>query len=115
MQGRRNLDIVVTIDTQVIRKGGWSDMAYELRKREGYDHRYLPRFIELEDRMFAEYDRVREEARALLKEGKTAEAEKLLNDCYMKQYGAALELLKKVDAESLAAPLDPKKKIEATF
>ena len=98
-----------------IRKGGWSDMAYELRKREGYDHRYLPRFIELEDRMFAEYDRVREEARALLKEGKTAEAEKLLNDCYMKQYGAALELLKKVDAESLAAPLDPKKKIEATF
>ena len=98
-----------------IRKGGWSDLAYELRKREGYDHRYLPRFIELEDRMFAEYDRVREKARALLKAGKTAEAEKLLNDCYMKQYEAALKLLKEVDAASVADPLDPKKKIEAAL
>ena len=98
-----------------IRKGGWSDMAYELRKREGYDHRYLPRFIKLEDRLFAEYDRVREEARALLKAGKTAEAEQLLNDCYMKQYETALKLLKEVDADSVAHPLNPKKRIEATF
>ena len=98
-----------------IRNGGWSDLAYELRKREGYDHRYLPRFIELEDRLFAEYDRVREEARALLKDGKKAEAEKLLNDCYQRHYEAALKLLKEVDADSIANPLDPKKKLEATF
>ena len=98
-----------------IRKGGWSDMAYELRKREGYDHRYLPKFIKLEDRLMAEYDRVRERARALLKAGKTAEAEKLLNDCYMRQYEEALKLLKEVDADSVAHPLDPKKRIEATF
>ena len=100
---------------EFIRNGGWSDMAYKLREREGYDHRYLGRFVELEDRLFAEYDKVREEARALLKEGKKAEAEKLLNDCYSRQYEAALKLLKKVDADSVADPLDPKKKIEATY
>ena len=98
-----------------IRNGGWSDMAYKLREREGYDHRYLPKFIELEDRLMAEYDRVREEARVLLKAGKTAEAEKLLNDCYERQYEAALKLLKEVDADSVAHPLDPKKRIEATY
>ena len=98
-----------------IRNGGWSDMAYELRKREGYDHRYLRRFVALEDRLFAEYDRVREEARALLRAGKTAEAEKLLNDCYLRQYEEALKLLKEVDADSLAHPLDPKKRLDATF
>lgn len=98
-----------------IRKGGWSDMAYELRKREGYDHRYLPKFIELEDRLMAEYDQVREKARELLKAGKVAEAEQLLNDCYMKQYEAALKLLKEVEADSVANPLAPKKKIEAAL
>ena len=99
---------------EFIRSGGWSNMAYELRKREGYDHRYLPRFIELEDRLFAEYDRVREEARALLKAGKTAEAERLLNDLYLKQYEAALALLKEVDAHSLAHPLTTPR-IEAAY
>ena len=98
-----------------IRNGGWSDMAYELRKREGYDHRYLPRFVELEARIRAENDRVREKARAMLREGKTAEVEKLLNDCYSKQYEEALKLLKEVAADSVANPLDPKKRIEATF
>ena len=100
---------------EFIRNGGWSDMAYELRKREGYDHRYLHKFIELEDRLMAEYDRVREKARELLKAGKTAEAEQLLNDCYTRQYEKALKLLKEVDADSVADPLDPKKRIEATF
>ena len=98
-----------------IRKGGWSDMAYKLREREGYDHRYLPRFIELEDQLRAEYDKVREEARGLLKENRKAEAEKLLNNCYQRQYETALKLLKEVDADSKANPLDPKKRIEATY
>ena len=98
-----------------IRGGGWSDMAYELRKREGYDHRYLGRFVEFEDRLFAEYDKVREEARTLLKAGKAAEAEQLLNDCYMRQYEAALKLLKEVEADSVANPLEPKMKIEAAL
>ena len=88
-----------------IRNGGWSDMAYKLREREGYDHRYLSKFVELEDRLLAEYDKVREEARKLLKENKKDEAEKLLNDCYMKQYEEALALLKQVDADSVANPL----------
>ncbi len=98
----------------LIRNGGWSDLAYKLREREGYDHRYLPRFIELEERLFAEYDRVREEARQLLKEGKKAAAEKMLNACYMKQYDEALKLLKEVDADSIANPLTTPK-LEATF
>ena len=98
-----------------IRNGGWSDMAYELRKREGYDHRYLPKFIKLEDRLMAEYDQVREKARVLLKAGKTAEAEQLLNDCYMRQYETALKLMKEVEADSVANPIAPKKRIEAAL
>ena len=97
-----------------IRNGGWSDMAYKLREREGYDHRYLPKFVALEDRIFAEYDRVREEARKLLKENKKEEAEKLLNDCYTKQYEEALALLKEVDADSKAHPLTTPK-IEGAY
>ena len=98
-----------------IRNGGWSKMAYELRKREGYDHRYLARFVELEDRLFAEYDHVREEARELLRSGKKAEAEKLLNDCYARQYEMALKLLREVDAHSLAHPLDPRQRLDAAY
>ena len=99
---------------EFIRSGGWSDMAYKLREREGYDHRYLGRFVELEDTLFAEYNAVREKARALLKSGNKEEAEKLLNDCYERQYEAALRLLKEVDADSVAHPLETPK-IEATF
>ena len=99
---------------EFIRSGGWSDLAYKLREREGYDHRYLGKFVELEDRLFAEYDKVREEARELLKAGKKAEAEKLLNDCYERQYEAALKLLKEVDADSVANPLTTPK-IEAAL
>jgi hypothetical protein len=99
---------------EFIRSGNWSDLAYKLREREGYDHRYLGKFVELEDRLFAEYDKVREEARELLKAGKKDEAEKLLNDCYERQYEAALKMLKEVDADSVANPLTTPK-IEAAL
>ena len=95
-----------------IRNGGWSDMAYELRKREGYNHRYLPRFIKLEDRLMAEYDRVREKARALLKAGKKDEAVKLLEECYQRHYAEALKLLRETAAEA-ASDSQPQEKIPA--
>ena len=96
-----------------IRNSRWADLAYRLRDRVGFDHKYLPRFAEFEKQAMNEYDRVREEARALLKSKKKDEAEKLLNDCFKRQFAAAYELLKAVDAEAAAAP--PAVKIEAGY
>ncbi len=86
----------------------WADMAYKLREQVGYDHKYIARFDAFEERTLAEYDRVREEARALLKAGKKAEAVKLLTDCYRKQYDEALALMRAVAAEAAAAPTQEK-------
>jgi len=96
-----------------IRQGRWSDMAYELRKTVGFDHKYLPRFATFEKAAFAEYDRVREEARRLLKTGQKEEAVRLLNDCYRKQFAAALKLMREVNADAAAHP--PKTKIESYY
>jgi len=100
---------------EVIRNGKWSDLAYDLRKREGYDHKYLKRITDYEDKILPEYDKVREEARKLLKEGKKAEAVKLLNDCYQKQFEGAFELLKAIDAQSAADPTPEDKQIKAAL
>jgi len=84
--------------------GSWADMAYKLREAVGYDHKYLARFAEFERRILPEYDRVREEARQLLKAGKKAEAVKLLNECYARQYAEAMRLLKEIAADAAANP-----------
>jgi hypothetical protein len=94
-----------------MREGRWGDLAYKLRDRVGFDHKYLPRLREFEQQAMNEYDQVREEARRLLKEKKADEAGKLLNDCYLRQFAAALKLLKEIDAESAANP--PENKVEA--
>lgn len=99
---------------EFFRNGGWSDMAYKLRERVGFDHKYLPRFEEFEKRHMAEYDQLREEARALLRENKTAEAVKLLNGFFERQYEAGLALLKEVNADAMANP-PPSPKLEATY
>ena len=82
----------------------WADMAYKLREAVGHDHQYIARFDAFEARALAEYDQVREEARALLKAGKKAEAVKLLTACYQRQYDEALKLMREVAAEAAAAP-----------
>ena len=94
-----------------IRKSSWADLAYALRKNAGFDHKYLPRFKAFETQAMTEYCRVREEARRMLKAGQKAEAVKALNDCYDRQFAAALKLLKEVDADVAANP--PATRIEA--
>jgi uncharacterized protein YeaO (DUF488 family) len=87
-----------------IRNGEWADIAYKLRDLVGHDHRYIADFDAFEERVLAEYDKTREEARALLKSGKKAEAVKLLNECYHRHYAEALALLKKCAADAADNP-----------
>jgi len=91
----------------------WADMAYKLRERVGFDHKYLERITAYEDKIFPEFEAVREEARKLLKDGKKAEAVRLLNDCYRRQYDGALKLLKELDAESAANPTPTEQQVKA--
>jgi uncharacterized protein (DUF2237 family) len=91
---------------QEIVDSSWADLAYKLRERVGFDHQYIERFAAYEAKILPEYDKVREEARALLKAGKKDEAVKLLNECFARQYAEALKLLKDTLAE---APENPEK------
>ena len=88
----------------------WADMAYKLREQVGYDHQYLARFDAFEERVLAEYDRTRDEARELLKAGKKAEAVKLLNERYQKHYAEALALMREIAADAAANPPQGEKK-----
>ena len=90
----------------------WADMAYKLREKVGYDHKYIARFDAYEARVLAEYDRTRGEARSLLKAGKKAEAVKILTECFQKHYAEALKLLREIAAEAEADP-QPGEKIPA--
>ena len=94
---------------QEIVDSSWADLAYKLRERVGYDHKYMARFAAYEEKALPEYDKVREEARALLKAGKKDEAVKLLNECFARQYAEALKLLQDTLAEANAAPENPEK------
>ena len=76
-----------------IRNGKWADMAYAFRKKCGDEHPSLDALYEFEAKTLPEYDRVREEARKLLRAGKTEEAVKLLNEWFERQFKEADELL----------------------
>jgi len=76
-----------------IRNGKWADIAYAFRKKAGDDHAEVKALFEFEERIFPEYEAVREEARKLLKSGKKAEAVDLLNKCYERQFKEAEKLL----------------------
>ena len=76
-----------------IRDGSWADLAYAFRKKCGDDHPSLDALYEFEAKTLPEYDKVREQARALLRAGKTKEAEDLLNAWFELQFKAADELL----------------------
>ena len=78
---------------KAIRDGSWGELAMNLRKTAGDDHAGLSRIVELEKRLFAEYEATREQARALLREKRPEAAAKLLNDCYLRQFKAAEKLL----------------------
>ena len=75
------------------RDGSWAKRALELRQKLGEENPMLPRIVALEDKMLEEYDRTRAEARELLREGRHAEAEKLLTDLFARHFAAADKLL----------------------
>jgi len=79
-----------------IRNGKWGDRALEFRKKCGDDHPNVEKLYEFEATIFPEYDQVREDARKLLREGKTEEAVKLLSECFERQFKAADEFLDKL-------------------
>ena len=76
-----------------IRCGEWGEMAFAFRKKCGDEHPALDALYAFEAKTLPEYDKVREEARKLLREGKTKEAEDLLNTWFENQFKAADELL----------------------
>ena len=73
--------------------GEWGDLALNFRKKAGDDHKLVGELFAFEDKIIPEYEQTREEARALLRAGKRAEAEKLLNDLFAKHFAAAEKLL----------------------
>jgi hypothetical protein len=73
--------------------GQWGDLALNFRKKAGDDHKLVGELFAFEDKVIPEYEKVREEARELLRAGKTAEAEKLLEDTFARHFEAAAKLL----------------------
>ena len=84
-----------------IRDGSFGEIAYTLRKAAGDDHAGLEKIVELEKRLFAEYEAAREQARELLRSKRTDEAVKLLNECYLRQFAAAEKLLTRLRDEAV--------------
>lgn len=84
------------------RDGTWAELAVKIRKAQGEANPLLPRIVELEDELLKEYDRTRAEARALLREGKVAEAEKLLNDRFDAHFRRADTLMTELAAHPAA-------------
>ena len=76
-----------------VQSGKWADLAYAFRKKCGDEHPNLQALYDFEAKWIPGYDKVREEARKLLRAGKTDEAVKLLNDYFERQFKAADELL----------------------
>jgi len=83
-----------------IRDGNWGQMAYDIRKAFGADHKYIKDFRALEDKFLAEFDAKRAEARIMLREGRKDEASKLLNECFERQFAEADELLTRIHNEA---------------
>jgi len=76
-----------------IRSGKWAADVLKFREKVGNSYPGLKEIRALEDRLFPEYESIRDEARRLLRAGKRDEAVKLLNDCYERQFKAADELM----------------------
>ena len=78
---------------EAMTSGRWGDLAYKFRKKAGDDHKLVDELFALEDKIIPEYEQACGEARKLLRAGKRAEAEKLLNDLFAKHFAAAEKLL----------------------
>ena len=87
-----------------MQNGKWAARAFALRMKLGDDHRYLDQIEALEAEFIAEFSAAREEALTLLRSGRRREAEKLLNDTFMRHYSKAKTLLRGI---ALDAGCDP--------
>ena len=76
--------------------GEWGDLALNFRKKAGDGHKLVGELFAFEDRIIPEYEQAREEARKLLRAGKRAEAEKLLNDLFDRYFAEAEKLLREL-------------------
>jgi len=93
-----------------VSSGKWADLAFAFRAKCGDEHPALDELYAFEAKTFPEYERTREEARRLLRAGKTAEAVELLNKCFERQFKAADELLTRL-AETTPKCEDPQKNL----
>ena len=84
-----------------MRSGEWGQMAYDIRRAFGSDHRYVEEFRKLEDKFLQEFSAERDKARRLLKAGNRAEAAKILNECFARQFAEADKLLSQVHAAAM--------------
>ena len=80
--------------------GSWSLRAFAHQDAVGSDHALLPRMRELEDKFLAEFAAAREQARAMLRGGKRAEAVKLLNYLFLRHYAEADKLMNELAGEA---------------
>ena len=85
-----------------MRDGRWAEMAYAHQEAFGPEHADLPKIVELENRLLAEFKTTRDRARELLKDGKQDDAVKLLNDCFDRQYAEADKLMTELQAKAKA-------------
>ena len=74
----------------------WSDEARRLRDAAQPDDPVRPELLEFEQKQLADYAKVREEARWLLRLEKREEALKLLHDTLVRQTGETAEFLQKL-------------------
>lgn len=79
--------------------GEWGKKALALAKKLPLEHSKIPEFEKLEDKFITEFFDVREKARLLLLAGKHAEAVKLLDDVFRKQYAQANQFLNRLNEE----------------
>ena len=79
-----------------LRNGKWSERTLAFRKKVGDEHPNIQALYDFEAKIIPEYEKVREQARELLRAGKTEEAVKLLNECFERQFKAADELMDKL-------------------
>ena len=81
---------------EVLSDKAWSDEACRLRDAAEPDAPVHPELLEFEQKQLADYAKVREEARWLLRLEKREEALKLLHDTLERQTGETFEFLKKL-------------------
>ena len=81
---------------EVLSDKAWSDEAYRLRDAAKPEDPMRPELLEFEQKQLADFDKVREEVRWLLRLEKREEALKLLHDTLEKQTKETLEFLQKL-------------------